>query len=104
MHMHMRHVALRAPPAGSFAFIEFSSDAEASAAIQKANGYKLDKSHTFIVNSLGDYYKYMAVTDVETEFVPPEYMPSENLRSWLMDENARDQFGASSPLGARRAR
>lgn len=76
-----------------FAFIEFKSEAEANAAIQKANGYKLDKSHTFIVNSLEDYYKYAAVPDEETEFVPPEYVPSENLSSWLMDEAARDQFG-----------
>jgi len=32
------------------------------------------------------------VPDEETEFVPPEYTPPENLRSWLMDESARDQF------------
>ena len=38
-----------------------------TAAIQKANGYKLDKSHTFIVNSLNDYYKYAAVPDEEKE-------------------------------------
>ena len=35
----------------SFAFIEFSTETEAVAAIQKANGYKLDKSHTFVVSS-----------------------------------------------------
>ncbi|KAL1507263.1 hypothetical protein AB1Y20_008112 [Prymnesium parvum] len=75
-----------------YALIEFQSEAEALAATQKANGYKLDKSHTFIVNSLEDYYKYAAVPDEETEFVPPEYVPGENLSSWLMDEGARDQF------------
>jgi len=92
MHMHMRHVALRAPPAGSFAFIEFSSDAEASAAIQKANGYKLDKSHTFVVNSFEDHAKYMAVPDEEVEMKPPPFVPKENVRHWLLDESARDQF------------
>ena len=68
-----------------FAFIEFETEAEATAAIQKANGYKLDKSHTFIVSSLMDYYKYTAVPDEETEFVPPEYEPGDNLSSWCMD-------------------
>ena len=57
-----------------FAFIEFSSEAEATAAIQKANGYKLDKSHTFIVNSFDDYAKYTSVPDEEQEFTPPPYV------------------------------
>ena len=48
-----------------FAFIQFSAKEEAQAAIVKANGYKLDKSHTFIVNSFEDYAKYMAISDVE---------------------------------------
>ena len=50
-----------------FAFIEFSSETEAAAAIQKANGYKLDKAHTFVVNSFEDHAKYMAVPDEETD-------------------------------------
>ena len=54
-----------------FAFIEFSSEAEATAAITKANGYKLDKSHTFQVNSFEDHAKFMAVPDEEGEYVPP---------------------------------
>ena len=58
-----------------FAFIEFSSEAEANAAIQKANGYKLDKAHTFVVNSFEDHAKYMAVPDEEVEFQPPPYVP-----------------------------
>jgi translation initiation factor 3 subunit B len=75
-----------------FAFIEFSSEAEANAAIARANGYKLDKSHTFIVNAFDDYSKYSKVPDEEVEFTPPEFTPSENVHSWLMDENARDQY------------
>jgi len=75
-----------------FAFIEYSSEAEASLAIQKANGYKLDRSHIFVVNSFEDHAKYMSVPDEEKEFEPPPYAPKENLLQWLEDNGARDQF------------
>jgi translation initiation factor 3 subunit B len=75
-----------------FAFIEFESEAEATAAIQKANGYKLDKSHTFIVNSFEDHKKFMAVPDVEQEYVPPPFVPGESLTNWLEDGYGRDQY------------
>ena len=58
------------------------------------NGYKLDKSHTFVVNSFEDYDRYMAVPDKEVEFVPPPFVPGENLLNWLEDSGARDQFVA----------
>ena len=74
-----------------FAFIEFESEQQAAAAITKANGYKLDKAHTFIVNSFEDHAKYMAVPDEEVEFEPPPYVPKESLLHWLEDANARDQ-------------
>ena len=45
--------------------------AEALNAISKANGYRLDKSHTFVVNSFEDHAKYMAVPDEERAFEPP---------------------------------
>merc|ERR1740130_1563257 len=47
-----------------FAFIHFSQETEASAAIAKANGYKLDKAHTFIVTSFQDFFKYTSISDV----------------------------------------
>jgi len=46
-----------------FAFVQFEAEDKAAEAIRKANGYKLDKSHTFIVNSFEDYFKYMAISD-----------------------------------------
>ena len=57
----------------SFAFIHFSQETEAAAAIAKANGYKLDKAHTFVVNSFEDFYKYTAIPNEETEYKPPPY-------------------------------
>ena len=75
-----------------FAFVEFATDAEAKMAIQKANGYKLDKSHTFVVNSFEDHAKYMAVPEEEQEFQPQPFQPRENLLDWLGDRGARDQY------------
>jgi len=75
-----------------FAFIQFAAEEEATAAIRKANGYKLDKAHTFVVNSFEDYGRYMAISDVEQPFVPPPYVPRENLSHWLFDTSARDQY------------
>mmetsp|Transcript_34406 Transcript_34406/g.107948 ORF Transcript_34406/g.107948 Transcript_34406/m.107948 type:complete len:675 (+) Transcript_34406:83-2107(+) len=75
-----------------FAFIQFAANEEAAAAIRKADGYKLDKAHTFVVNSFEDYAKYMAISDQEQPFVPPPYVPRENIHHWLLDDAARDQF------------
>jgi len=75
-----------------FAFIEFASESQAADACQKANGYKLDKSHTFITNSFEDYQKYMNVPDEEREFEPPPFAPKENMLAWLEDNDARDQY------------
>jgi len=75
-----------------YAFVEFESEAVANTAIQKANGYKLDKAHTFQVNSFEDHPKYLAVPDEEREIEPPPFVPKENLLAWLEDSHARDQF------------
>jgi len=75
-----------------FAFIHFSQESEAVSAIAKANGYKLDKSHTFVVTSFGDFHKYTSIPDEEIEYLPPTFFPKENMHNWLEDEAARDQF------------
>ncbi|KAK9104755.1 hypothetical protein Scep_021599 [Stephania cephalantha] len=75
-----------------YCFIEYTTPEEAELAREKTNGYKLDKSHIFIVNLFDDIDKYMKVPD---KWAPPEtkpYTPGENLHQWLMDEKARDQF------------
>ena len=40
-----------------YIFLEYSNSSDAANAIKTANGYKLDKSHTFIVNSFADFDK-----------------------------------------------
>ena len=75
-----------------YAFIEFARVEEAKAAVSKANGYKLDKSHTIIVNAFSDFQKYSAVPEQEQTFEPRPYVPREDLHSWLLDPTARDQL------------
>ncbi|CAM8982841.1 unnamed protein product [Rhodiola kirilowii] len=75
-----------------YCFIEFNSPQEAQLAKEKTTGYKLDRSHIFVVNMFEDFEKYMKVPD---EWAPPEkmeYIPGENLQHWLTDEKGRDQF------------
>ena len=38
-----------------YVFLEYSSEAEAVAAVKTADGYKLDKGHVFTVNLLTDF-------------------------------------------------
>ncbi|KAL5698942.1 Eukaryotic translation initiation factor 3 subunit B [Ranunculus cassubicifolius] len=75
-----------------YCFIEYNTPQEAELAKEKTHGYKLDKTHIFAVNMLDDFDRFMNVPD---EWAPPEtkpYTPGENLRQWLTDEKARDQF------------
>lgn len=39
--------------------MEYQSEREARAAVETANGYRLDKSHVFAVNMLTDLEKYV---------------------------------------------
>jgi len=75
-----------------YIFLEFSNSSDASNAIKTANGYKLDKSHTFVVNSFSDFDKYK---NVSPEWNPPakeEYKEVCNLKSWLLEPDSNDQY------------
>ncbi|CAH9101713.1 unnamed protein product [Cuscuta europaea] len=75
-----------------YCFIEYNTPQEAELAKEKTHGYRLDKSHIFVVNLFDDIDKFMKVPD---EWAPPDtkvYTPGENLQNWLIDEKARDQF------------
>ncbi len=65
---------------------------QAAKANKNANGFKLDKSHVLATNLMADYNR---IINTEQEYVEPpleEFKEQENLKSWMLDEQARDQF------------
>ncbi|KAJ4291411.1 Translation initiation factor 3 subunit b [Collariella sp. IMI 366227] len=81
----------------SFAFVEYSSAAEAAAAVRQLDSVPLDKRHTLRVNKLTDVDRYGREGRVEEEYTPPkieEFQEKEHLRSFMADPSGRgrDQF------------
>uniref|UniRef100_H2Y9Y5 RRM domain-containing protein n=1 Tax=Ciona savignyi TaxID=51511 RepID=H2Y9Y5_CIOSA len=75
-----------------YIFIEYETDKSAREAVKGADGYKLDKSHTFRVNLFSDFEKYQDVSD---SWIPPEKQPFKdvgNLHYFLEDEDCNNQF------------
>jgi translation initiation factor 3 subunit B len=73
-------------------FVEFLTPAEAQAAQEQTDGYKLDKAHVFRVNLVDDFQRFGSVAE---EYSPPEakpFEPRQELMSWLLDARGRDQF------------
>ena len=65
---------------------------QAAKANKNANGFKLDKSHVLATNLMADYNR---IINTEQEYVEPpleEFKEQENLKSWMLDEQAQDQF------------
>ncbi|KAF3407111.1 Eukaryotic translation initiation factor 3 subunit B [Talaromyces pinophilus] len=78
-----------------YAFVEYETPEQASAAVKSLHGVALDKKHTLLVNKLTDIERYGREGRIDEEYTPPEIPPfqeKEHLRSWLGDPNARDQF------------
>ncbi|KAI0475375.1 eukaryotic translation initiation factor 3 subunit B [Xylariaceae sp. FL0804] len=80
-----------------FAFVEFSSPAEAAAAARQLDMVPLDKKHTLRVNKMTDIDRYGREGRVDDNYVPPEieeFTEKEHLRSFLADPSGRgrDQF------------
>eukprot|EP01097_Dermamoeba_algensis_P008409 TRINITY_DN5604_c0_g2_i5.p1 TRINITY_DN5604_c0_g2~~TRINITY_DN5604_c0_g2_i5.p1 ORF type:complete len:575 (-),score=99.34 TRINITY_DN5604_c0_g2_i5:401-2125(-) len=75
-----------------FAFVEFSTPQEAKAAIERTNGYKLDKAHVFTVNLYTDFRRVCSVSEEYKKPSLPEHKEPENLREWMMDIRGLSQF------------
>ncbi|OLN90318.1 Eukaryotic translation initiation factor 3 subunit B [Colletotrichum chlorophyti] len=80
-----------------FAFVEFSTPAEAAAVVRGLDGVPLDKKHTLRVNKLTDIDRYGREGKVQEEYTPPhieEFTEKEHLRSFMKDPSGRgrDQF------------
>jgi translation initiation factor 3 subunit B len=75
-----------------YIFLEYSNHANAVEAVKMLSNYKLDKQHTFTVNLFSDFDLYLNIPD---EWEPPteeEYKDQGNLKSWLLETEANDQF------------
>uniref|UniRef100_UPI00398E3F4D eukaryotic translation initiation factor 3 subunit B-like n=1 Tax=Pristiophorus japonicus TaxID=55135 RepID=UPI00398E3F4D len=86
-----------------YIFLEYSSPACAVDAVKNADGYKLDKQHTFRVNLFTDFDKYMNISD---DWEIPEKQPFKdfgNLRYWIEDPDCRDQCSIIYESGDRTA-
>jgi translation initiation factor 3 subunit B len=81
----------------NFAFVEYSSPAEAAAAARQLDLVPLDKKHTMRVNKMTDIERYGREGRIDDEYVAPTIEPfaeKEHLRSFLADPSGRgrDQF------------
>ena len=75
-----------------YMFIEFSDVEHAEQVLKAAHGYRLDKNHVLYAFRFTDFDR---LAQLEEEFKPPKmpaYKEFEYLRSWLLDEQGRDQF------------
>ncbi|KAI9014379.1 eukaryotic translation initiation factor eIF2A-domain-containing protein [Phycomyces nitens] len=75
-----------------YLFIDFETPEAAHAAVKNLDGHKMSKTHQLSVNKFTDVEKYTSMDDTFVEPAVEEYVPKEHIRSWLTDEQARDQF------------
>ncbi len=75
-----------------YIFLEFANHNSAIEAVKMTNNYKLDKQHTFLVNLFSDFDKYLDIPDQWETPTEEEYKDQGNLKAWLQDPKANDQF------------
>ena len=75
-----------------FLFVDLQSKEKAAEFTKHVNGLRLDKNHVFAVYKFGDFEKILLTQDTYVPPKPVEYKEHDLLTSWLLDENARDQF------------
>jgi len=75
-----------------YIFLEFNSHSNAVEAVKTTNNYKLDKQHSFQVNLFSDFDRFENIPDVWEPPTPQEYKDQGNLRSWILEPDAVDQF------------
>lgn len=75
-----------------FAFIEFHAAQAAKLAVERVNGYKLDKNHVFRVIPYSDISRLKTLPKTYVEPPEEEFKEPPYLEQWLRDEAGRDQF------------
>lgn len=75
-----------------YCFIEYKSPLQAEEAVKVYSNYRLDKTHTLLVNIFTDFQKY---ENIPVEWSPPTpqpYKPNVELYSFLTEPDAYDQY------------
>lgn len=75
-----------------YAFVEFKNPEMAEEAVKTFNNYRMDKSHTLLVNLFSDFQKY---SDIPKDWSPPEPQPykmQNDLYNFMTEPDAQDQF------------
>jgi len=75
-----------------YAFVEFTTSETAESAIQKINGYRLDKQHVFRVTSFDDFQKFLNVPETYQAPEVKPYEAKENLWTWCAEKRLIDQY------------
>lgn len=75
-----------------YMFLEFASHEIAVDVVKNTNNYVLDKEHTFKVNLFSDFDTYLNIPEDWEEPKPEDYKDQGNLRSWLLNQDAYDQY------------
>ena len=75
-----------------FAFVEYHGAAEAAAAREQTDGYKLDKAHVFKTSMFDAFAKFESVPDQYKVPDPKPYTAKENTQSYMLDDRGRDQY------------
>lgn len=75
-----------------YVFVEYKTREAASDAVKLLDAHRLDKGHVFKVNLFTDIDKYANVPDVLPEPKKQEYVDRGNLKSWLENPDAYDQY------------
>lgn len=75
-----------------YIFIEYARPEFATEAVKKADGYKLDKSHTFRVNLFNDIEKFENMHVSKESMEVRAYKDPGNLHYYLEEEDNNDQF------------
>jgi len=86
-----------------YGFIEYVDPENAISAVKSADGYKLDKSHTFRVNLFSDFDKYEHVKADATCDEKQPYKEVGNLHYYLQEEDSNDQFSVIYECGEKTA-
>ena len=75
-----------------YCFLEFPTHGDAVEAVKTTQNYKLDKSHTFLVNLFSDFEKY---ENIPEEWEPPveePFVDQGSRKSHLLEPDACDQY------------